>query len=294
MNLTFSQPEKAKKDYAAHLKEGMYLTGLLDFTFDFLGHAKGKPVDPTKLEADIVGPFSPKTNGLTILTPDSLGGLKGTQWLLTHLYYLCLLHLPAQVKSWWLECRARQKSISVEQWTGKYISPLIISATLTNVADWSKEKDNWDEENKALTIKVSPQSSSISASYPIDESHISILITLPPTYPLHQATVTSLSRVAVSEKHWQSWLRTTQGVIAFSAGNPLVDGLIVWRKNVVGQLKGLSECYICYSIVGEEGKLPNKKCRVCKNGFHGGCLFKWFRTSGGATCPLCRNAFNYG
>ena len=182
--------------------------------------------------------------------------------------------------------------MSVESWTAKYISPMIISAALAEVSDWSKAQTTEGDE-QPLTIGVSNQSGTVTASYPVDDSNCAISITLPSTFPLHQATVASIHRIAVDERRWQSWLRTTQGVIAFRNNN-IVEGLMVWRKNVIGQLKGQTECAICYAIVAEDGKLPSKKCRTCKNSFHGSCLFKWFKTSGGATCPLCRSAFNYG
>ena len=118
-------------------------------------------------------------------------------------------------------------------------------------------------------------------------------ITLPPSFPLANATVEGLSRLAVDEKKWQSWLRISQGAITFSNGN-LVDGLTTFKRNVEGALKGQSECAICYSIVGPDRKIPDKKCNTCKNLFHGYCLFKWFKTSSSSSCPLCRNSFHYG
>jgi len=57
---------------------------------------------------------------------------------------------------------------------------------------------------------------------------------------------------------------------------------------VAGALAGKSECTICYSLVGEDGKLPARRCRQCKNVFHSYCLHKWFSSSGKKECPLCR------
>ncbi|KAF2455371.1 hypothetical protein BDY21DRAFT_350598 [Lineolata rhizophorae] len=86
--------------------------------------------------------------------------------------------------------------------------------------------------------------------------------------------------------------------MAFAAGGAgsgagLIDGLVAFRKNVLGALKGQTECAICYSVVGPDRQLPSKKCSTCKNAFHAGCLFRWFKTSNGSSCPLCRNPFNY-
>ena len=118
-------------------------------------------------------------------------------------------------------------------------------------------------------------------------------ISLPPSFPLANAVVEGISRVAVNEQKWQSYLRTSLGAITIFNGS-IIDALILFKKNIEGSMKGQVDCAICYSIVGSDRRLPDKKCSTCKNKFHGACLVKWFRTSGGSTCPLCRNAFNYG
>jgi hypothetical protein len=45
---------------------------------------------------------------------------------------------------------------------------------------------------------------------------MAIKIILPDAYPLASAQVVGVSRVAVKEEKWQSWLRNCQGVITFS------------------------------------------------------------------------------
>lgn len=101
---------KVKTDYIEHLKEGNYLPGFLDFLTDFLGHGRGKPVDATKFdvtsyEADVEE--SPE---------------RDAQWLLTYLYFLCLNYTPSLAKSWWIDCKSRQKVLAVEEWTAKFVS----------------------------------------------------------------------------------------------------------------------------------------------------------------------------
>ena len=60
----------------------------------------------------------------------------------------------------------------------------------------------------------------------------------------------------------------------FSNGS-LIDGLLAFRRNVQGALKGQTECAICYSIIGTDMKTPDKRCGTCKRLFHGGCLLRW-------------------
>ena len=278
---------KVKSDYVDSMKEAGHLGDFLDFAFDFLGHVKGRPLDVTKFD---VASYN------TTTFEDS--PLKDTQWLLTHLYYLCLMHFPTLSKNWWIDCRSRQKVISVESWTAKHIAPLVISTALEAVATWAntQEKAHTSEEPPALAIRINHRASELTAAYPMDDEGQSavIVVCLPPTFPLHNAKVTSPSKsMAVDERRWNSWLLNSQAIIAFS-NNSIVDGLLAWRRNVFGALKGQTECAICYSVVGEDGRVPSKKCRTCRNSFHGGCLFKWFKSSNATSCPLCRESFNYG
>ncbi|UJO21556.1 E3 ubiquitin-protein ligase listerin [Fulvia fulva] len=282
---------RVKEDYVEQLKEGGYLPGLLSLVFDFLGHSRGRPIDASKFDVQkYIGDSEP--------SPE-----KDVQWLLSHLYYLALTNLPSMVKSYFLEIRSRQTSQAVESWTAKYISPLLVTASLQSVADWAEKsvKDDPDYEN--MSVKVGMRSKEINVSYLVDEQTMAIKVILPDTYPLNSAKVDSVNRVAVKEEKWRSWLLNCQGVITFSASlctfpawfqnGSITDGLSAWRKNVVGALKGQTECAICYSIISSEKQLPTKRCPTCKNLFHAGCLFKWFKTSNASTCPLCRNPFNF-
>ncbi|KAF2850280.1 RING zinc finger protein-like protein [Plenodomus tracheiphilus IPT5] len=270
---------KVKNDYVEHIKEGEYLPGLLNFTFDFLGHAHNKPVDVSKID-------------ITTYEPDVEPPKKDLQWLLTHLYFLCLRHVPSLTKSWFISCKSRATVVTLEPWTEKFISPPVITAALDSVSTWSEEQAS-AEPDSPFTIRVAPRAREITASYLVDDQTMSMRISLPPAFPLASAHVESLNRVAVNETKWQSWLRTSLGAITIFNGS-LIDALTTFKRNVDGAMKGQSECAICYSIVGSDRKLPDKRCQTCKNLFHGSCLFKWFKSSGGSGCPLCRNPFNYG
>ncbi|KAJ5627779.1 hypothetical protein N7490_010007 [Penicillium lividum] len=265
--------------YAASIKENNILIPLLEFMFNFLQKSQGKIVDASKLE---IQSFQPD---------NSESAEKETQWLLVHLYYLCLRHLANMTKNWWIDTPKRIKG-PVETWTERYISPLVVDDALQAVTDWVATQD--PNEERALSVKMSPRTAEIIASIPVDEESppVSISISLPPAYPLHAAAVVGRSRVLVDEKKWKSWLLTIQGVIMFANGN-LVDGLLAFRRNVQGALKGQSECAICYSVISTDMQTPNKRCATCKNTFHSVCLFRWFKSSNQSTCPLCRNNFVY-
>jgi hypothetical protein len=200
---------KVKSDYIDQLKDGTYLSGLLSLALDFLGHTRGKPIDASKFnvqeyQADLED------------NPE-----RDVQYLLSHLFYLALTHLPSLVKSYYLDIRSRQTSLAVESWTAKHISPLIIASNLQAVADWNeKGAGGEDAEDEKWTIKVGMRSKEINVSYLVDEQTMAIKIVLPDAYPLAPAQVIGVSRVAVKEEKWQSWLRNCQGVITFSVSSP--------------------------------------------------------------------------
>lgn len=195
---------RVKSDYIEQLKDGTYLSGLLGFTFHFLGHSRGRPVDVSKFD---IQEYVPDTAS----SPE-----KDVQWLLTHLYFLALTHLPSLVKSYYLDIRSRQTSLAVENWTAKYISPLIVEASLRAVAEWSAKSVSEDPEYEKMTVKVGMRSKEINVSYVVDEQTMAMKVVLPEAYPLASAQVVGVSRVAVKEEKWQSWLRNCQGVITFS------------------------------------------------------------------------------
>jgi hypothetical protein len=265
--------------YASSIKENNILIPLLEFTFDFLQRSDGKIIDASKFE---IQSFEPD---------QSESAEKETQWLLVHLYYLCLRYSANMTKNWWIDSKKRIKG-PVETWSERYISPLVVEDALKGVTDWVSTLD--PNEERALEVKISQKTGEIIASIPVDEESppVAISITLPPAYPLQPALVVGRSRVLVDEKKWKSWLLTIQGVIMFANGN-LVDGLLAFRRNVQGALKGQSECAICYSVISTDMQTPNKRCATCKNTFHSVCLFRWFKSSNQSTCPLCRNNFVY-
>jgi hypothetical protein len=102
---------QVQSDYVDSIKDGTYLKDLLSFAFDFLIHSRGVKhmVNPSKYDIKIYVPS-------TAENPEN-----DVQWLLTHLYYLALEHLPLLCKSWWRsECpRALEKQ--VEEWTERYV-----------------------------------------------------------------------------------------------------------------------------------------------------------------------------
>lgn len=278
---------KVRNDFTENLKTDNYVNPLLDFLFDVLGHSAAHPLnlDKERLGAEHIYDYDVKL-------ADAEYDEKSMQWLLVHLFYLVLKYIPGLFRSWYMECRSKQTRIAVESWTTKYYSPLIISDSLNEVQTWAESQDMPAADEQELLVKVSKSAREVTAGYEVDESQAAIVIKIPSSYPIEGVTVNGLHRVAVTERKWQNWIMTTQGVITFSNGN-IIDGLQVFKRNIVGALKGQSECAICYSMISTDKRMPDKRCTTCKNLFHRTCLYKWFQSSNQNTCPLCRNPIDY-
>ncbi|RYP48315.1 hypothetical protein DL768_005771 [Monosporascus sp. mg162] len=279
---------KVRNDYAESLKTANYIGPLMEFTFDVLGHsaAHALNLDKANFTEDHIREYDLK---LAEAEPEE----RSMQWLLVHLFYLVLKYVPGLFKAWFIDCRSKQTKIAVQAWMVKYFSPIIIADALDEVADWAaKQEAPVDDDEKELIVKVSRSAREVTAGYEVDELQAAISIRVPPEYPLEGVSVAGVNRVAVNEKKWQSWIMTTQGVITFSGGS-IIDGLTTFRRNVVGAMKGQTECAICYSIISSDRRMPDKRCGTCKNLFHRTCLYKWFQSSNQNTCPLCRNPIDY-
>ncbi|KAI1081802.1 hypothetical protein F5B20DRAFT_535416 [Whalleya microplaca] len=280
-------PFKIRSDYAEHLKGAKYIGPLMDFTFDVLGHSAAYPLnlDKANFTEDHIRTYDMKL-------AEAETEERNMQWLLIHLYYLVLKYVPGLFKDWYIGCRSKRTKIAVEGWMTKYFSPIIILDALNDVERWTITQEAPADDEKELIVKVSKTAREVVAGYEVDELEASIAIRIPQEFPLEGVSVVGINRVAVNEKKWQSWIMTTQGVITFSGGS-IIDGLTTFRRNVVGAMKGQTECAICYSIISSDKKTPDKRCQTCKNLFHRTCLYKWFQSSNQNTCPLCRNPIDY-
>ncbi|KIL95485.1 hypothetical protein FAVG1_00222 [Fusarium avenaceum] len=278
---------KIRNDFTENLKQDNYVAPLLDFMFDVLGHSAAHPLKLEKINLT-----SEHIRDYDVKLAESEPEEKNMQWLLVHIFYLLHKYNPGLFRAWYMECRSKQTRIAVETWTAKYFSPLIISDALDEVQQWGDTQEPPGEGEQELVVRVARAAREVTAGYEIDESHAAISIKIPQNYPIENVAVESLNRVAVNEKKWQSWIMTTQGVITFSNGN-IIDGLQVFKRNIIGALKGQNECAVCYSIISTDKRMPDKRCGTCKNLFHKSCLYKWFQMSNQNTCPLCRCPIDY-
>ena len=202
---------KVRSDYSEVLKSENYISPLLDFLFDVLGHSAAQPIN-----LDKAGFTLARIQNYDLRGGEAEMDEKNMQWILVNLYYLCLKYAPNLAKTWWMDCKSKQTRIAVESWTEKYFSPLVISDTLDEVAIWAEQQEAPTDDEKELLIKVSKKSREVHARCEIDDMQMQIVIRLPSIYPLESVKVEGINRVAVNERKWQNWLITTQGVITLS------------------------------------------------------------------------------
>ncbi|KAM7195474.1 hypothetical protein V8F33_006644 [Rhypophila sp. PSN 637] len=279
-------PHKLQDEYTACIKRHGILEPFLDFMFAVLGHSAATPLnlEQKRLTAEYIRHYD-----ITTAEDDEE---KNLDWLLVNLCYLTLTYLPGLFRTWYIDCSSKQTKVAVEAWIKKYFSSMLVQEALNEVAKWDAEQEEPADDEKRLQIRISYAAREVVAEYEIDDEFASIVIRVPAGYPLETVEVQSQKRVAVDEKKWKGWMIATQGIITFANGT-ITDGLAAFRRNIVGALKGQTECAICYSIVATDKKLPDKRCGTCKNLFHGICLYKWVQNSGRNSCPLCRNPINF-
>ncbi|KAI8061201.1 hypothetical protein BDF21DRAFT_369504 [Thamnidium elegans] len=275
---------KLKQEYTRQLKEQEAVSHLMPVLCKVLsvgqGHQGSKPFDLSPwsiVEYDTEGFDSTAEMSYLILA--------------SHLYYRALTHIPSLIRLWWIDCKQRQLTIAVETYTEKYFSQLLISneMDLVNRVDIKTQLEE-NEENE-FTVKTLRAASEVTATYRVDEQNMQIAIKLPSNFPLRQIDVEGVQKVGVNDKQWRGWMFAVAAVIGFQNGN-IVDALTVFKRNVNLHFSGVEDCTICYSIISvQDRSIPTKQCRTCKNKFHSSCLYKWFRSSNSASCPLCRTVF---
>lgn len=133
------------------------------------------------------------------------------QLLAAHLYYRALLTVPALIRSWISDCTDKQLLTRVVDYTSSYFSPGIIRAELALVRQPDASSELSTTEN--LTIKVSPASGEVTASYTVDEQPLELSIRMPSDWPLHRLEVRDTRMVGVSEDKWRAWILGVQQIV---------------------------------------------------------------------------------
>lgn len=272
-----------RSDYINQLKEADVIEKLLDYIFYSVPTTNSKILKNTLYSLESIESYDLKVG----ITEDSIRGEQ--DFLLLHLYYLSAKFLASNVQFWFKAIRDKQLKLRIEKFTTLYVSPILIDKILNEVSiakpDFEKRYDN-------MTLKINTVSREVKSVYIIDDQTMEMVIKLPQDFPLGNVMVEGPLRLGVKEKQWKAWLMVTQSIISHTDGT-IVDAIEVFNRNVNLHFSKFEDCAICYSILHQDLSLPTKVCPTCSNKFHAACLYKWFKSSGSSTCPLCRSAFNF-
>ncbi|EGV62188.1 hypothetical protein CANTEDRAFT_108178 [Yamadazyma tenuis ATCC 10573] len=207
--------------------------------------------------------------------------------MLLNVFYFACNFLGSEVQLWFNELRNVQMKQDIDKFTAKNISKLLVSTMLEQV-EHGKSKLVTD----VMSLKINKVINEVRCVFEIDEQTMVMVIKIPTNFPLESVVVEGPKRVGLKENQWRAWLLSSQRVISLTNGS-IIEAVEVFKKNVDLHFSGFEECAICYSILHQDHSLPSKNCSTCNNKFHAACLYKWFKSSGSSTCPLCRSTFNF-
>ena len=278
-DITFS----IRSDYIAQLKEFNLIEKFLEFVFDYVHVGDSKLLKSSIFSLEAIQNYDLKAG----IQGDSLDS--EIQFLFLHLYYMSTKYYGSLVQFWFKGIRDRQLKQQIERFTVNFVSPSLVTKILYEV---TKSKSDLEKRYENLAIKVNSVTGEIKSVYLIDDQTMEMVIKLPKEFPLENVSVEGPLRLGVKEKQWKAWLMAAQSVILLTNGS-ILDAIEVFNRNVNLHFSGFEDCAICYSILHQDLSLPSKSCPTCSNKFHAACLYKWFKSSGSSTCPLCRSAFNF-
>jgi hypothetical protein len=211
-----------------------------------------------------------------------------------NLLFRCLKAFPSAVRSWYdgLSKESSLKTIKYIRgvlylpcfrYCSLFMSPLLIERELFRVRKGSNNQLNMRVEQTSTSCTVNVQ-------YMLEEFSFSLQLSIPSEYPLKPVKLAGGERLGISEAKWRSWLLSVQTLL--NQNLAIVQVLQQWKVNAEKTLGGVEPCAICYCVLQPGDKsLPGPSCKTCHNKFHSACLYRWFKTSGQATCPMCRALF---
>ena len=138
------------------------------------------------------------------------GNVHAIPVLTAHVYYRALLSIPAIIHTWILDCKDRQLTNVVTNYTSTYFSPVLIRSELEHVRSHAVSDGLADD---VMSVKVANAVNEVAAAYSVDEHQLEIRLRIPPDWPLHKIEVRDVKRVGVDENRWRAWVLGVQQTI---------------------------------------------------------------------------------
>lgn len=191
---------------------------------------------------------------------------------------------PTHMKHWWEDDCPKALCLAVSQFVETKVAPETLRRELSRINKATNLGD--------MSVSGSTVSREVTATYIQDECQLSIVIQIPPTFPLRNVEVDGRRTLGIPEKKWKRWALNIRVMLNNQDGT-LLDALMLWKENVDKEFGGLEPCPVCYSIISvKTHELPNLQCNTCGNCFHSSCLYKWFHSSGKSQCVLCQQPWS--
>ncbi|PRW55988.1 E3 ubiquitin- ligase listerin [Chlorella sorokiniana] len=202
------------------------------------------------------------------------------------LYAAVLQALPASARLWFADLRDRGTAAATERYTSGAVSGQLLAAELAAVTEAASTFGKFDK----FSVRANATSREVIAVMEVEDGHmLELAVKLPAALPLRPPELECRRKVGVSEGRLRKWLLSISAFLRTQNGS-VAEAISLWKRNVDKEFEGQEECLICYSIIQPtSGQLPRLGCRTCRKRFHGGCLYKWFKSSGKSNCPHCQS-----
>jgi len=192
--------------------------------------------------------------------------------------------LPTLVKKWWSDDCPRSLQSQVSEFVQYRVAPDTLKRELARINSASGIGD--------MEVSGSCVSREVTATYVQDECKLSVMIKIPPSFPLRNVEVDCQKTLGIAEKRWRHWALQIMRMLNSQDGSVL-DALLLWKQNVDKEFEGVEPCPVCYSVLCvKTHAMPNLECKTCHNRFHTSCLYKWFQSSGKSQCVLCQQPWS--
>ncbi|EGG18284.1 RING zinc finger-containing protein [Cavenderia fasciculata] len=170
-----------------------------------------------------------------------------------YLMYVVVRNLPSMARTWWGDFCSNKVAAQVDQYIVKYISPLLLRREIALV------QQHVEPAGSIFNIKASLAKREVVASYEKEDMNISLVLSIPDTYPLRVLSVDFAKRVGVSEMQWKTWLLSMTSLLLTQDGSVL-DVSLLWKASLDKHFDGVEVCPICYSLFFN-GTIPKFQCK---------------------------------
>lgn len=129
-----------------------------------------------------------------------------------------------------------------------HVAPETFKRELSRIQDSSNEEQSNSKLLGEMSVHGSCVSREVTATYVQDECELSVMIRVPPTFPLRNVEVDCNNTKGVTDKRWRRWSLQIMRMLNNQDGT-IMDALLLWKENVDKEFEGVEPCPICYSVL---------------------------------------------